>query len=1223
MKKIIQITLAIILMIVFLIPDTQSLGQYDPSAVTLFEEILKIFNLPPSNNPDEKFEETQTYRVSSRRFTEYNRVEQPIMYLNYEQNHEKGIRGGGAYCKSRLVIKTRQISKLPDADREKVASEARNGFIETTNELLTQNPGLKQNQQTIGNTTFLIFSGSGTIPGGSKDHSGFDISLEKDIIYWTRGDWVFSVDREISIETGGGGACGAEFKPVPSAMEWAETVYRISEQIGMIEGTEQSAVAQDWVYPNTADCIVGIHPNYPLVLSIKLGYPNKPGRPQTDTVRLEWEGNSNFPLEYQLFQDTPNSNPGFEKKDWREVKNNAEWITSNGQIKIPLRFILNRIPNPITPKTPYSGRVNIYGTASLEDKAYSKKLGSCQINLDFVAIAQKIKTYGKTTANGEGKVERYSNQYLPPWEKLSGTTRLYQNEVIRIEKATSLEILYIDGTRVQIATEFNQKPFTMTITTNPRGNDHPLLNYILTEYVENKVEGGIKFIITKALPKAAGYLNPAVGFIFLADDVYDVGNYLYQDFTATSLNSVARIEKAEDNTKFFQFSSEPVQEMDLSRIKSAAVYIKSFVEVTNNQGAWVIRTIEGNPDVYTADGKMNSLEAGQVLVTNPDATLSTIVEFDPQSIEKWWDAAIENQADEIYDNEFIPLENLTLKELPTENQSSGENRAKFNIPLLWMVVPGVLCFGAAALVLLVGILKKNRKISLAGFVLIVTVFCVGIGVSAYFGFSNWIEHNDDSQLPDTSPNNSVTSDHENLSAVESLNPNEQEEQAASEQKEPASTLSQLSQAGPWVIIPSNDGIWGMNPDGSGLTRLFHGKLAAPYDFNTAIAPGGTKLAFVTADTIDTLQGLQLMLLSLPDGKVETITPLTSPAMEPPAKIEICDPRFEAARAVTIGNGLAWSADGENLAFIGAMQGSSADLYNYSLNNGQILRLSDEPAQAYDIHFSQDNSQILFFSASCFGTGAGFNNDSVWAVNLNDQTMKEVYRPDSESYGEKFVGWAKNLNNAFMVATISGCPYRDLRLIEIDSSLEEMIFDGCFNDFALGPYSSLAVLAGEDFTESPGIYLFPEPDISTTYDYFPYENGRQLKPIQDTNLILIQTFEQTGIMVKSLDIEGNPGWYQGQGSFPIISKNQKSWGWEENDVFFINIAGESQPRILSNNPIQFPFWFEDDSSNFVEQKLIFFGGLDGRSLYLSSSPDFNPLKLADGIEPFSSPILIQP
>jgi hypothetical protein len=136
----------------------------------------------------------------------------------------------------------------------------------------------------------------------------------------------------------------------------------------------------------------------------------------------------------------------------------------------------------------------------------------------------------------------------------------------------------------------------------------------------------------------------------------------------------------------------------------------------------------------------------------------------------------------------------------------------------------------------------------------------------------------------------------------------------------------LSDNGPWLLFSAEDGLWALNPDGSGLTHLTHEPLAAPRDLRAGISPSGHHLAFVTTTDKGNLTGLRLKLLSLPGGEVQEITPLTSPSTEPnpedwgeDAWEKVTDPAYNAARAVTVGNGVAWSPDGSKLAFIGAFQ----------------------------------------------------------------------------------------------------------------------------------------------------------------------------------------------------------------------------------------------------------------------------------------------------------------
>ena len=148
----------------------------------------------------------------------------------------------------------------------------------------------------------------------------------------------------------------------------------------------------------------------------------------------------------------------------------------------------------------------------------------------------------------------------------------------------------------------------------------------------------------------------------------------------------------------------------------------------------------------------------------------------------------------------------------------------------------------------------------------------------------------------------------------------------------------LNADGPFILFKGTGGIWITNPDGSFPTLLSENEFQG--DLHSALSPTGDRLALVVSND----QGLDLVIVKIPSGETDLITQLIQHT--PEQSLDATSPNSFATYAIRDYNSIAWQpGGGQLLAFIGAMNGPTADLYLYDFQSQAITQLTDGPSQA--------------------------------------------------------------------------------------------------------------------------------------------------------------------------------------------------------------------------------------------------------------------------------------
>ena len=225
--------------------------------------------------------------------------------------------------------------------------------------------------------------------------------------------------------------------------------------------------------------------------------------------------------------------------------------------------------------------------------------------------------------------------------------------------------------------------------------------------------------------------------------------------------------------------------------------------------------------------------------------------------------------------------------------------------------------------------------------------------------------------------------------------------------------------------------------------------------------------------------LTLSLLNLTDGKIQVITHLLShdypnnflQAAQQLNQAGITASQLQNSFVCGITQSLAWSPDGQQLAFAGQMDGLSSDLYIYDLASQTIKRLSSGPQEVRMIAWSPDGQWILDWSS--FGSGEGMTYD-LYATSRDGSIIHKL--PVSSCDTSR---WLDD-QTCFSSEDENGVGLHALSLVNIKTGAVVPVWAGEFSSLAVSAdhqwlayfshYSSQSLKTGSDPNFVPGLYL---------------------------------------------------------------------------------------------------------------------------------------------------------
>lgn len=376
----------------------------------------------------------------------------------------------------------------------------------------------------------------------------------------------------------------------------------------------------------------------------------------------------------------------------------------------------------------------------------------------------------------------------------------------------------------------------------------------------------------------------------------------------------------------------------------------------------------------------------------------------------------------------------------------------------------------------------------------------------------------------------------------------------------------LDPQGPWLIYKtSGDDVFIINKDGSGRTQLpyYAFRLIDPYDASSS-------LPLIAVSTVDKEMNYSscIDIVSIPAlNTIKHISLQSCPEIIPGCEIHPqASFSFEPK----------WSPDGRYLAFIGAIEGPTTDLYVYDGETDEIKRLTDGPNQVGWYYWSPDSKWIVHEEVSDF---MGWQVESIWSASPVTDEVRWVFSPKSKR-SQRLLGWIDN--DSFITYEHSMYGKGNLVLSRIENGIVTSVFPGLFHDdVALDPETGTIAFypfvgAPDTNIGEPGIYTISLNNINPTR-------------IEIEALNILGWFEDIGYFLTSTVCPNDPGGKLGftpDGSVACVKNRISSISpdneWEilfDKGIHIINSSGEST-LLLASCSDGSVYWRPDSNGVFI-------------------------------------------
>jgi len=247
--------------------------------------------------------------------------------------------------------------------------------------------------------------------------------------------------------------------------------------------------------------------------------------------------------------------------------------------------------------------------------------------------------------------------------------------------------------------------------------------------------------------------------------------------------------------------------------------------------------------------------------------------------------------------------------------------------------------------------------------------------------------------------------------------------------------------GPWLVYPGGEGgmLYAYDLEAYQTIEISLPEPIYTADLVRGLSPDGETLIIRAGSPLN-LDELALYQIDLPSAEIIQISPLLSLTLQRKIVNAVGSRAFETLQAVTRAEGLAWSPNGRYLAFTGALDNQSSDLYIYDTMNDRVERLNGLYSQNISLEFGEFDQED--------GSWHALNVTGIQVPGFNDQNT--LYFPDSESQGEVFVGWLNS--QTFISYSLTPSGLETLRQVNIEREEATVIFRGSFDEVGFDPYT---------------------------------------------------------------------------------------------------------------------------------------------------------------------------